>query len=107
MLKDLYYRIYRQFKAPLMAHQMRAKYGIPEKINYKIRLTNDGWFVVTSSDYPGLITQGRNGEELLDMVNDAVLTYFNVPREDGDKVFNEMHIDGHGTIAYKESRVVA
>lgn len=107
MFRDIYYKIYRNFRQPLMPHQIRAKYGIPEKIDYKIRLTKDGWFVVTSPQYPGLITQGRNGEEILDMVNDAILTYFNVPREEGELVFNVMDIDGHGQIAYQEVKKTA
>jgi predicted RNase H-like HicB family nuclease len=107
MFRNIYYKIYRQFREPLMPHQIKAKYGIPDKINYKLRLTEDGWFVVTSPDYPGLITQGRNGPEILDMVNDAVLTYFNVPRKEGDVVFNMMEIDGHGQIVYKDVKQIA
>lgn len=79
-----------------------AKYGIPQKINLQVRLTPDGWFVVTSPDLPGLITQGRNGKELLDMLNDAILTYFNVPRVEGDVVMDTVNIDGYGTVSYQK-----
>jgi len=107
MLQDIYYKIYHSFKAPLMSHQIRAKYAIPDKIDHKVRLTDDGWFVITAPDFPGLITQGRNGKEILDMFNDAVLTYFNVPREDGERIFNRMKIDGVGKIEYQKIKRVA
>jgi hypothetical protein len=31
------------------------------------------------------------------MFNDAVLSYYDVPRKIGDIVHNQMHIDGYGT----------
>jgi len=83
--------------------KIRLDYGIPEDIRLSIRLTDDGYFVVTAPDLPGLITQARNGKELLDMVNDAVLTYFDVPKSVANTAFNTINIDGYGKITYQEA----
>lgn len=61
---------------------LKEKYKIPNLIKLDLSLTNKGWIVATSPDLPGLITQARNGKELFDMANDAILTYFNVPEEE-------------------------
>ncbi|MDD5731894.1 MAG: type II toxin-antitoxin system HicB family antitoxin [Patescibacteria group bacterium] len=82
---------------------VRVDYGIPEDIKLNIRLTDDGYFVVTSPDLPGLITQAKNGKELLNMVNDAVLTYFDVPRNIAKSIFNTIDIDGYGKITCQKA----
>lgn len=77
---------------------VKAKYGIPDQIRLSIETTSDGWFLVTSKELPGLITQARDAKELMEMVDDAILTYFNVPRREACDVFNKIFIEGHGVI---------
>lgn len=81
---------------------VRREYGIPDKVNFSIRLKDNGWFVVTSPELPGFITQARDAEELLEMVNDAVLTYFDVPESESSAIFDYLSIEGHGTIMSKK-----
>ena len=78
---------------------LKRKYGIPDSVDLNIRLTSDGWFVVTSPALPGLVTQARNQEELIEMVNDAILTYFDVPKIEADAIYDQLNI-GNQTIQY-------
>jgi len=80
---------------------IRQKYHIPDAIKLEIKITDGKWLVATSPDLPGLITQASNAKELLDMVNDAILTYFDVPKSEADIVFNQLNIEGQGCISYK------
>ncbi len=98
-------RIYRFIFPAQEEGAVRKQYGIPNKINLNLEL-KDGCFVITSSDLPGFITQARNTEELLDMVNDAVLTYYDVPKRASDFVYNKIDIHGMGTFSYAEKRVL-
>lgn len=82
------------------ASEIMQKYHIPEKINLQIELTPDGWFCASSPDLPGLVTQARSQQELVEMVNDAVLTYFDVPRREADIIFDKI-IVGTQVIRYK------
>ena len=87
---------------------VKREYGLPESLNLQVRLTSDGWFVVQSPDLPGLITQAQNQEELIEMVNDAVLSYFDVPRREADIVYDQFTL-GDQIIQYKgklQTRVV-
>lgn len=83
--------------------EIKREYGIPDKINLSIEITSDGWFLVTSPELPGLTTQARNAKELIVMVNDAILTYFDVPKREAKEIFNVISIDGHGTILSKKA----
>ena len=74
------------------------EYNIPSQIRFDFQSKN-GWIVVTSEDLPGFVTEARNPQELLEMINDGILTYFDVPRRVGDIVHETMTIDGHGTVS--------
>ncbi|OGE81290.1 MAG: hypothetical protein A3H72_00455 [Candidatus Doudnabacteria bacterium RIFCSPLOWO2_02_FULL_48_8] len=80
---------------------IKRAYNIPETIQLDIEITKDGWFVAEIKNYPGLFTQARSQQELLDMVNDAVLTYFGVPKYKADYVFDQLNVDGLGVIKYQ------
>ncbi|OGF22690.1 hypothetical protein A2Y83_03125 [Candidatus Falkowbacteria bacterium RBG_13_39_14] len=95
-------KIYRYFYPHQNPLKIKEKYNIPSNIRLNIRLTKEGWLIASSPDLPGLVTEARNGKELLDMVNDAVLTYFDVPRKEADIVFNSINVEGHGSISYNE-----
>ena len=99
-LKELTEKAFRflyPHKNPML---VKREYGMPETLNLNIRLTEDGWFVVTSSDLPGLITQARNHQELIEMFNDAVLAYFDVPRKEADIVYDRLNM-GNQVIQYR------
>lgn len=88
----MFNKIFRLFYPQENPAKIREKYNIPANIRLNIELTKEGWFVVTSPDLPGLITEARNAKELLDMVNDAILTYFDVPKKESDFVFDAINI---------------
>ena len=69
---------------------VKRGYGIPDKINLNVRVTPNGWLVATSAELPGLVTQAKNQEELIVMINDAVLAYFDVPKKDADMIYDQL-----------------
>ena len=93
--------IYRWFYPAKSAEEIIAEYHIPEKINFQFESTDDGWIVATSPDLPGFITEAKNPQELYKMINDGILTYFDVPKELGDIVHENMTLDGSGTFSLK------
>ncbi|MCW1888798.1 MAG: hypothetical protein KIH67_004605 [Candidatus Moranbacteria bacterium] len=94
-------KIYRFFYPALMPHQIRAKYRIPLSITVDVEIV-DGYFVATCSELPGLITEGKDKLELLENFNNAVLSYYNVPKRDADFIFNridnERIVDGKSLV---------
>lgn len=84
--------------------QVKKKYGIPEKIDFNVKRKPNGWFVITSPDLPGLISQCKNLDELIEVYNDAVLTYFDVPKRESDYVFNELNLHGFGQLKLKDNK---
>lgn len=85
---------------------IKERYNIPDKVRLSFELTKDGWFLVTSPDLPGLITQARDQKELLEMVNDAILTYFDVPENECSEVFDKIHLEGFGAILSEKAKKV-
>ena len=84
-------------------HYILSEYNIPDTIAWNIQLTKDG-LIATSKDLPGLITNANSPEELLEMINDAVLEYFNVPKMDSDYVFDKLNLEGHGEVYLKQAK---
>lgn len=80
--------------------QVKRQYKLPESINFCIRVTPDGWFVVTMPDHPGLVTQANSREGLMEMINDAVLTYYDVPKRKVDIVYDRLNV-GDTVIQYQ------
>lgn len=92
---------YKLFRALFPSHHpadIIREYHIPSQIRFDFQ-SKDGWIIATSDDLPGFVTEARNPKELLEMINDGILTYFDVPRRVGDVVHNQMTIDGHGTVS--------
>lgn len=85
---------------------IRKEYGIPDKVEVDITITNDGYFVITSKGLPGLITEAKDGKELLRMFNDAILTYYDVPKKVGDIVHDKIDIHGYGTFRIENNKVM-
>ncbi|MFH1412747.1 MAG: hypothetical protein ABIG10_01830 [bacterium] len=94
-------KIFRLFFPALSSEEIKKKYNIPDTFHLKIRMTNDGYFTLACEELPGLITEANNGKKLLEMFNDAVLTYYNVPKIEGDIVHDQMNIDGYGAFTLK------
>ena len=56
----------------------KEKYNLPDSIEVEIKKTKNGFYAFLP-DYPGCVTIAKNMGELIENVNDAVLTYFDVP----------------------------
>ena len=54
---------------------------LPDGILVKFHKSKDGGYWAEIKNLPGCITQAKNGQELFEMVNDAVYTYYDVPEE--------------------------
>lgn len=94
--------IYRFFYPAKDSEAVRREYGIPENITCQFELRSDGWMTLTSDQLPGLVTEGRNPQEVVEMFNDAILTYFDVPKRDVDILFPSLNLTGIGTITHKD-----
>jgi hypothetical protein len=82
---------------------IKKVYRIPAKIDWDIQLNKHG-FVATSKSIPGLVTNASNPVELLEMMNDAVLEYFDVPKHETDYIYDRFDLAGQGTIRIKQSK---
>ncbi|MEK7480678.1 MAG: type II toxin-antitoxin system HicB family antitoxin [Patescibacteria group bacterium] len=52
---------------------------LPEELEVEIHRAEEGGFWAQIKNLPGCNTQGENFFDLIDMINDAVFTYFEVP----------------------------
>lgn len=52
---------------------------LPRKLEVEIHRAEEGGFWAKVKGLPGCNTQGNDFFDLIDMINDAVLTYFEVP----------------------------
>jgi len=102
----VFHKIFRRFFPEHHPIQVRKKYGIPDKIDFQVTRKPSGWFVITSPDLPGLVSQCKRLDELMDVYNDAVLTYFDVPKRESDYVFNELNLHGVGQLKLKGNKKV-
>ena len=55
------------------------KWRFPEDINVSLKSSQDGGYIAYVNNLPGCITQAGTGQELFEMVNDAVYTYLQIP----------------------------
>lgn len=53
---------------------------LPRKLSVDIYKAEEGGFWAKVKELPGCNTQGENFVDLVDMINDAVFTYFEVPQ---------------------------
>jgi len=82
---------------------IKKQYNIPDRIDWTIQLNRHG-LVATSKSLPGLVTNAKNPEELLEMMNDAVLEYFDVPKFESDYIFDALNLEGQGTVYLKQAK---
>ena len=99
---DNYMNLFRLFFPQKDPNYIKRAYNIPDKIDWNIQLNKQG-LVATSKNLPGLVTNASNPEELLEMMNDAVLEYFNVSKFESDYVFDTLNLAGQGTFRLKQA----
>jgi len=99
-MRDVFHKIFRLIYPHKDSALVKKEYRLPNSLSLNFHLTPDGWFVVTSPELPGLVTQARDHQELIVMINDAVLTYFDVPRKDADIIYDKVTY-GNQEIHYK------
>lgn len=58
---------------------LRSKF--PARISVKVSRSEDGGFIAEILSFRGCLTQGDTLSELVEMVNDCVKTYLNVPQK--------------------------
>ena len=58
---------------------LRASF--PQELSVSIMRSEEGKFVARIDTFKGLFTEGNDFSELMEMVNDAVKTYFEVPKK--------------------------
>ena len=51
----------------------------PHEVTVSIRRSEDGGFSAEILSYPRMFTEGETFSELLEMLNDALYTYFEIP----------------------------
>ena len=57
----------------------RFRDALPRQIEVRVRRSEDGGFVATVTSLSGVHTEGETFSELIDMVNDAVYSYHDIP----------------------------
>ena len=60
---------------------IRLRSLFPKKLSVSSRRSEDGGFVSTINELDGCITEANTFSELIEMVNDAVYTFFDVPEK--------------------------
>jgi len=53
----------------------------PKEINVTIHRSEDGGFFAKINDFDGCVTEGETLSELIEMINDCVRLYLNVPKK--------------------------
>ena len=99
-MRTMLHKLYRFIFPAEEASLVKRQFGLPDTLNLTFKLTQDGWFVVTSPELPGFITQAKDYKELIEMINDAVLTYFDVPKRTVDIVYDRINI-GNTEVTYQ------
>lgn len=59
--------------------ELREKF--PERISVKASRSKDGGFVAEITTFPGCFTQAETLSELIDMVNNCIRTYLEIPSQ--------------------------
>ena len=59
---------------------MAYKWRFPEELQISLKASQDGGYIAKVENFPGCVTQAETGQELFEMVHDAVFTYLQIPR---------------------------
>lgn len=60
-------------------NRLRALF--PQEIEVRVSRSEDGGFIAAVRNFPGVSTEANTFSELIEMVNDALLTYFEIPAQ--------------------------
>lgn len=71
--------------------EIMKKYDLPRSVKVDLEVTEEGCFFANLPEYPGCFTEARNFSDLIKNVTDAILTYFDVSREDAQE-FNVAYL---------------
>jgi len=66
--------------------ELMKKYKLPQNIKVTVKVTNEGIFFASFPDYPGCITEAKDMLDLISNITDVILTYFDVPRKEAQKL---------------------
>ena len=58
-----------------------CKWRFPDTVEVLLKESEDGGYIAYVKDLEGCVTQAETGQELFEMVNDAICSYFQVPNE--------------------------
>ena len=68
------------FKKEVVPEVLTAlRWKFPDRINVTIKKSEDGGYFAVIENFSGCITQAETGQELFEMINDAIYTYLDVP----------------------------
>lgn len=75
----------------------KYSWGIPRSIYFETEFDKrTGTYLISARDYQGLYTIASNEEEIIALVNDAIFTYFGVPRFVAKRLPNIFNPEGKG-----------
>ena len=57
------------------------RWKCPDEVKVIIKKSEDGGYFAMVENLPGCVTQAETGQELFEMVNDAVYTYLEIPKQ--------------------------
>jgi len=79
-MSKLLYKIFgRKEIVPEVLTALRWK--MPDDLDVEIKESRDGGYIAMVKNLPGCITQADSGQELFEMVNDAVYAYLEIPSQ--------------------------
>lgn len=68
-----------------MSSAIHKKYNLPDRVRVRVKRTVSGGYYAYLIGYPGCISSAPDLSKLIANVNDAILTYFEVPRAEAIK----------------------
>lgn len=60
---------------------MKLRSQFPRRLDISIHCCEEGGFAAIINNLPGCITEGDTFSELIEMINDCVYTYFDIPQK--------------------------
>jgi predicted RNase H-like HicB family nuclease len=59
----------------------RLRELFPQEINVSVSRSGEGTFLARVNTFRGIFTEGKTFFELMEMINDAIQTYFEIPEK--------------------------
>lgn len=80
------------------------KISIPKELKIIVHIEPDGGFWAEFPDLPGCYTQGDNLSLLTSQIQDALLTYYDVPKEEANRFWTTFTLSGEGTLKFQPAK---